>query len=259
MSERAAAALVVLVGVLTGCGGGDETDAVRVEATEYAYELPDRVDGGLVAMELSNGGDEVHEWAFGRLRDGRSEAEFRQELLGGKLQDFSTIDPVASVPAVTPGTSVGLARELEPGTYLLFCRMPAPSRHAHYQLGMIDSFIVEGTSASDPPSADGVIAARERGFRVPALGPGTHTLELRNTADDPREFKLLSLRQGKEPKDLQAWFGNRFRGEPPADLLGIVGPLLPGEVAYATVSFEAGRTYHLFDGPHRVAAHFDVG
>jgi len=252
-----AVGVVALFGSLAGCGGGSDSDAVQVEATEYAYEMPDRIEGGLVTMEFTNSGDEVHEWAFGRLEPGGSEAEFRRELLAGNVQRLGSIDEVAGVFAMTPGATLTLARELEPGRYVIYCSMPAP-RHAHFQFGMIRGFGVEGVSDAGPPDVDGTITAREDAIVVPALGPGTHTLRFENAADDPREFKLLSLKPGQGVQELERWFEDRLRGDPPADLLGGIGQLLPGEIAYVTLTFEAGRRYHLFDGVHRVAVRFDV-
>ena len=257
-----AAAISVGIGVLlcavAGCGGSSGDDVVRVEATEYAYEMPDRIKGGLVTMEFTNTGDEVHEWALGRLKPGRSESEFRAELLAGKIQHLDSVDGVGGVPAMTPGATVTLTRELRPGRYVFFSTMPASTGQADFQLGMIRTFDVEGASAAEPPAVDGTITARKDGFDVPALGAGTHTLRLENAAGDSREFKLLSLTPGKRPEDLERWFQNRFRGDPPADLLGILGRLAPGDEAYVTITLEAGRRYDLFDGPHRVAARFRV-
>jgi hypothetical protein len=249
----------VLLGPVAGCGGGSGDGAVRVEATEYAYDMPDRVTGGLVTMEFANTGDRMHEWALGRLKPGRSEADFRQELLTGKVLHPQSIDQVAGIPAMTPGGSLTLTRRLEPGRYVFYSTMPAANGYADFQLGMIQGFEVEGDSGAEPPDVDGTIVARDKSFDVPSLGPGTHTLRLRNAADDAREFLLLSLKPGQRPADLERWFRGQFRGDPPADLLGIVGPIPPGAEAYATVTFEAGRTYHLFDQAHKVAAHFRVG
>jgi hypothetical protein len=250
--------ICVLLWASAGCGGGSDGDVVQVEGEEYAYQMPDRVDGGFVTMEFSNSGDEVHEWALGRLKPGRSEADLRRDLFAGNVQNPGSIDDVAGVPAMTPGASLTIARELEPGQYVFFCSMPAPNGQAHFQLGMIRSFVIEGATDAKPPDVDGTITAREASFEMPTLEPGTHTLQLENAADDPREFKLLSLKPGERPRDLERWFEERFRGDPPADLLGVVGTIPPGSTAYATIAFEAGRTYHLFDGPHRVAARFQI-
>ena len=152
---------------------------------------------------------------------------------------------------MTPGASLLLTRELEPGQYAFYCSMPASKRLAYFQLGMVRGFEVAGTSDAEPPDVDGTITVREDSIQVPAIEAGTRTFELENTADGVRELKLLSLRPGQKPADLEAWFANRFVGEPPADMLGVLGKLAPGESAYATITFESGRTYHLFDGPSR--------
>jgi len=255
-----AVAIGVLVSLVAGCvGGGSDAGAVRVEATEYAYDMPERVEGGLVTMEFANAGDRVHEWALGRLKSGRTEADFRRELLAGKVLHLESVDHIAGIPAMTPGGSLTLIRWLDPGRYVFYSKMPAPNGYADFQLGMIRWFDVESESGATHPDVDGTIVARDDGFDVPPLGPGTHTLRLQNAADDPREFLLLSLKPGERPTDLDRWFRGRFRGDPPADLLGIVGQLPPGGDAYAIVTFDAGRKYHLFDGPHKVAARFWVG
>ena len=260
LKDYATAAWIgILLVPLAGCGGSSQTGAVRVEATEYAYEMPDRVEGGLVTMEFVNTGDQVHEWALGRLKAGHSEAELRQELLAGDIQSPSSIEDSGGVPATTPGGSLTLTRRLRPGRYVFYCTMPGPKGYADFQVGMIRAFDVEGESNAEPPDVDGTITAREDGFVVPSLAPGTHTFRLENAASSPREFKLLSLRPGQRSADLERWFGNRFRGDPPADLLGIVDALPPGGEAYATITLDAGRRYNLFDGPHEVAARFQVG
>ena len=244
---------------LAACGGDSASDdVVRVEATDSAFEMPEHIVGGLVTMEFVNAGEYVHEWALGRLREGRSVDDLRAELTSGGIANLESIEDVGGVPAMTPGATLLLTRELEPGRYAFYCSMPASRRLAFFQLGMVRGFEAAGTSDAGPPDVDGTITMRDDSIEVPAIGAGTRTLELENAADGVRELKLLSLRPGRKPADLAPWFGDRFAGEPPADLLGVLGKLAPGETAYATIDFEAGRTYHLFDGPSRVAARFEV-
>jgi hypothetical protein len=244
---------------LAGCGGDSGSDdVVRVEATDSSFEMPEHVVGGLVTMEFVNAGEHVHEWALGRLKEGRSAEDLRTELTTGGIANVESIEDVGGVPAMTPGASLLLARQLEPGQYAFFCTMPASPRLAYFQLGMVRGFEVAGTSEAEPPTVDGTITMRSESIEVPAIEAGTPTLRLENKADEEREFKLLSLEPGKRAPDLEAWFANRFAGEPPADLLGVLGKLAPGETAYATLAFESGRTYHLFDQSHAVTARFDV-
>jgi hypothetical protein len=257
-----AASISIVLGLslwMAGCGGDSaQTDVVRVEATDSTFEMPEHIEGGLVTMEFVNAGEHVHEWALGRLREGRTLEDLRAELATGDILNLESIEDVGGVPAMTPGATLRLARELGPGQYAFFCSMPASPRLAYFQLGMVRGFEVAGTSDAGPPKVDGTITVRGDSIEVPAIEAGSPTLALENAAGGVRELKLLSLRPGKKPADLEAWFGDRFVGEPPADMLGVLGKLEPGETAYATIAFEAGRTYHLFDGPSRVAARFEV-
>jgi hypothetical protein len=258
---RAAAistALGLSLWLVAGCGGDSGDDVVRVEATESSYEMPEQIEGGLTTMEFVNAGDQVHEWALVRLKPGRSEADLRTELLTGTTGDFDSADDVGGVPAMTPGATLRLTRELEAGQYVFYCTMPASDERAHFQSGMIRGFEVAGASDAEPPDVGGTITVRDTSIDVPAIAAGTQTLRLVNAADDVRELKLLSLKPGKRPADLERWFDDRFRGDPPADIVGVIGKLAPGETAYATIAFESGRTYHLFDGPHEVAVRFQV-
>ena len=53
--------------VVAGCGddSGDGS-AVVVTATDFAYDMPDEVTGGLVTMKMVNEGVEPHEYALVR-------------------------------------------------------------------------------------------------------------------------------------------------------------------------------------------------
>jgi hypothetical protein len=259
-SVLGAASISIVLGLSlggAGCGGDSaQADVVRVEATDSAFEMPEHIEGGLVTMEFVNAGEHVHEWALGRLKKDRSVDDFRAELTTGGIASVESIEDVGGVPAMTPGATLLLARELVPGRYAFYCSMPASPRLAFFQLGMVRGFEVAGMSDAAPPDVDGTITAHARRFDVPELAPGTHTLRLENAAGDPREFKLLSLKPGQTAQELELWFDGRFRGDPPADLLGVLGKLQPGETAYATITIEEGRTYHLVDQPHLVSARF---
>jgi hypothetical protein len=47
-----------------------KTNVVQVQATEYAFSMPDRVTGGVITFEMANIGGLPHEFAFGRLDEG---------------------------------------------------------------------------------------------------------------------------------------------------------------------------------------------
>lgn len=49
---------------VASCGDGGGPEAITVTATEYAYDMPDQVDGGVVKMNFVNEGAVPHEFAL---------------------------------------------------------------------------------------------------------------------------------------------------------------------------------------------------
>ena len=74
MSRWLAAVLALVALAAAGCGGSDNGTAepVAVEGSEYAYVMPDEIDGGVVAMRFRNSGKEPHEFSLSRIDDGHT-------------------------------------------------------------------------------------------------------------------------------------------------------------------------------------------
>jgi len=169
-------------------------------AREYAYVMPDRIVGGVVSMEFVNAGDELHEFALGRLAPGVTPEQARQELTDGDGDPGpELVEDIGGVPFLTPGKRVTVTRKLSEGTYVLLCFIPAPDGRPHIEHGMIRSFKIEGDSGKDLPKPDAVIIARTARFDVPVLHAGRQTIELRNAAREDRGFVLMGLKPGKTP------------------------------------------------------------
>jgi uncharacterized cupredoxin-like copper-binding protein len=242
---------------LASCGDDGESEGITVSATEYAYDMPDRVDGGVVKMNFVNEGAVPHEFGLGRLDKGKTLADLDAVLKAGK-EPPSWAHDVAGVPAMTTGEEISITRDLEPGTYAFLCFIPTKGGKTHYDLGMKHEFTVEGASDEELPEADGVIAAGEDSFDVPEVTAGSQTLELRNEASEPREFNLASLNPGKTRADAEAWFRSGFSGQPPLQLLGAMQSIPPSTSVFLTADFEAGRTYLVSDEENGIQREFTV-
>lgn len=251
-------ATVLLVLFLAACGGHTGTETVHVEGSEYAYVMPQSIEGGVVAMEFANVGEEPHEYAMGRLRPGKTLDDFRNELnSGGDEEPTSSVD-VGGVPLLSPGEQVTITRSLQPGTYVLICFVPAPDGKTHFEHGMIGSFEVEGDSGEELPEPDATIVAHEDRYDVPELGSGTQVVELRNAASAPREFNLLRLNSGKTIADAQKWFDSGANGPAPLAFLGAMQSISPGTSVFLTLDFEPGGHYVLAEEEHGFRAEFTV-
>jgi uncharacterized cupredoxin-like copper-binding protein len=244
-------------GALASCGDDGGGDGITVTATEYAYDMPDQVDGGVVKMNFVNEGAVPHEFALTRLDEGKTLADVDAVLKAGK-EPPSWAHDVAGVPPMTTGAEVSITRDLQAGTYAFLCFIPTEGGKTHYDLGMKHEFTVEGDSGEQPPEADGVITAGEDSFDVPEVTAGSQTLELRNGASEPREFNLASLNPGKTRADAGAWFRSGFSGEAPLQLLGAMQSIPPDTSVFLTADFEAGRTYVVSDQENGIQQEFTI-
>lgn len=264
---RRTTALLGTVAILAGCGGttestgneskpADELAAVRVAAREYAFVMPDRIVGGVVSMEFVNAGNELHEFALGRLAPGLTLEDVRQDLIDGADVPDKRLEDIGGVNFLTAGERVTVTRKLREGTYVLSCYIPAPDGRPHIQLGMIRSFTIAGDSGKDLPKPDAVISARAARFDVPVLHAGRQTIELRNAAQGDRGFVLMALEPGKTPRDADAWFETDGTGPAPVTFPGGMQSIPPGTSVFEELRLEAGTTYYLLEDEHGLRATF---
>jgi uncharacterized cupredoxin-like copper-binding protein len=265
-TPRTVACLVATALLATGaagCGGDDETpkaktNTVSVKGTEYAFLMPDTVVGGVVTMRVSNTGRELHEYAIGRLKQGKTLADVRREL--GSGQEPRSAEKVAGVPGLSPGKAIAITRRLRPGKYFFLCGVPSPEGVPHHELGMLKEFEVVGSSGAEPPQPDATVTAGDKAMEVPALRAGRQTLELKNAASGPREFELLELKPGSTLKDVAAFFE---RGRPdlkasPTTFLGAIQTIAPGESVLLQLSLKSGGRYVFQDPDHGLVTQFSV-
>jgi len=243
--------LAVAFGV-AGCGGeGDEAQPVDVQGDEYAFVMPDEAEGGVVRFNVSNTGEELHEYALGRLDEGKTLDDVKEALKSGDGDPPEWFVDVGGVPLLSPGEELGLTRELEAGTYVFLCFIPSPKGVPHVELGMLKSFRLTGDSGASLPEPDAVIVANDAGYDVPEIAAGEQTIELRNSDDREREFFLVALEPGTDIDDLDQYFEQFFgQGEqklPPAQFHGAMQTIPAGTSVFIDVNLEAGVEYTLND------------
>jgi hypothetical protein len=250
---RALAPLTLAFAVAAaGCGGNaSDVNVVEVRGDEYAYLMPERIDGGVVTMEFSNTGKELHEYALARLTSGKTLDDLRPLLENpeeaAKSGPPPWLDDIGGVPALSPGEEIAITRRLEPGAYVMLCFVPAPDGRPHIALGMARGFEVEGDAGAELPETDAVVTATDQGYELPELEAGRQTIELRNAAKRDREFYLLAPEPGVTLKEIEAWGESGFKGAPLATFLGALQSIPGGTSVYLTVELEPGKRYLLFD------------
>ena len=106
--------LVLLIVAAAGCGGsGSDGNSVDVQGDEYAFVMPDEAEGGVVTFNISNVGGGFHEYALGRLDEGKTLDDVKAVLADGSGDVPEWFTDVGGVPVLSPGEELGLTRELD--------------------------------------------------------------------------------------------------------------------------------------------------
>lgn len=268
MRKTAIASGLAALGLLSGaCGGGtdtagrsepvrERTNTVKVDLAEYSYDAPKEVTGGPVTFELSNSGKEPHELALVKLARGKTTDDFVAALRAGK--DVAWAEDFGGVPVLSPGLSTTFTRELDEGNWLFICMLPSAEGQPHAAHGMLHQFRVNGESNAPLPQQDFTVSVDEKGFSVPAIPAGRHTVELRNDGSKPHELALMSYEPGKSERDLGKWFESGYKTAAPALFPGGVQAIEPGVSVFMDIEFQSGRSYRFEDFPNQLSTVVDV-
>ena len=252
--------LIAIVGstavLLTSCSsdgeGGtspsppSEATTVEVGATEYSFDVPAEVAGGVVRMSFTNTGGLPHEFAFARIEQGKTEADVKAVIESGE-EPPDWAEDIAGVPALSPGESITVTRTLEPGSYAFLCFFPDPEGTPHANLGMYEVFTIAGDTGLTLPDPDATITATDDGLQVPALSAGEQTVQFLNDGTKPHELVLAALEPGKGLKDIDGWIEGGYQGEPPVTFLGGMQTIPSGESLFLTIELEPGVEYTAVD------------
>jgi plastocyanin len=251
------ASTVLLLAACSSGGGGatpspsasespEAAATVNVSATEYAFDVPSEVQGGVVTMTFANVGGLPHEFALARIEEGKTEADVAA-VVESPQEPPDWMQDVAGVPGLSPGESVTVTRTLEPGTYVFLCFFPDPEGTPHASLGMHEVFTIAGDTGAALPEPDATITATDAGLQVPTFSPGEQTVEFENGGTEPHELFLAAFASGKGVDDVDRWFESGFQGEPPATFLGGMQTIPAGESVFLTIDLESGVEYTALD------------
>ena len=239
--------------LLAACGGNDpKTNAVELRGDEYAFVLPETIEGGWTTLELANTGREPHEFALAKLGAGRTIADVKRYLADPNSQQQPPprwVQIRAGIPTLDGGEKAALTQKLDPGRYVLLCFLDAPDGKSHIEHGMLREFVVEGDAGAETPEADATLTLGAA-LAAPTLEAGERTIELRNENEAPSSVFLTAFEPGKTEKDLTRWEERGMPGLAPARFLGGAIDVPPHASVYLTFRFERGREYTLLDDEH---------
>jgi hypothetical protein len=248
---------LVLVG-LTACGGegspppdGSSSSAeaapreVRFVASDFAFEGPDTIEGGMLKVVLENAGETWHHLQLVRLPDGWSVDDF-QEAMTSVQPGSPAVDWFVDAGGVSPprqGGSASVTMMVEPGEYAVLCLIDTPDHVPHFMKGMIRPLTVtapSGPPAELPPS-DMTLTLVDYAFSFsePPTS-GSHVIRVVNAAEQPHEVAILRFAPGKTMDDLMAWSAT-YEGPAPAEPVGGVTGFGPGRTVVMEVDLIPGE------------------
>jgi uncharacterized cupredoxin-like copper-binding protein len=106
-------------------------DTLEVSAIDYAFEgMPAEVDAGMVAVDLTNKGKEMHEMVVFRKNDDAGKSF--DEIFGMDEADAQKLLTTKGATFAAPGESSTALLDLsEPGDYIALCFIPVGSTPDH--------------------------------------------------------------------------------------------------------------------------------
>ena len=210
---------------------------IVVTATDFSFDVPERVEAGLVTIRLVNRGETMHHAQLLRLDDGHTVADLRAALAAG--DDPAWAKPMGGPNVILPGMEARASVVLRAGGYAWVCWLGA-GESSHVAQGMVHGMTVEGAGGGELPRPTALVRLSDYDFAIdPPLSAGNHVIRVRNTASQPHELVLVRLQPGRTAEDLLAWLETE-EGPPPGMPIGGVVGLAQGEANNIEVTLEPG-------------------
>lgn len=221
-----------------------KTPEVTITAKEYAFDLPESIEGGVVTLKLSNTGNEPHMAMLFRLNEGVTLDQFNAALKEPNPSGVFALGNFASgVNTTPPGATQATTLDLKAGDYAVL-DFGAGEDHVPYMAkGMLKPFKVTAGSSTAEPASDVAVTLKEYTFEMPTeLKAGAHTLKVSNQGTQSHEMILFKLAEGKTLADLHTFLSNpEPSGPPPGEEVGGALPMAAGMRAWTTVDLKPGN------------------
>jgi hypothetical protein len=215
---------------------------INVVATDYAFEMPDTILGGVVIMNLENRGKELHHVTLVKLDEGRSIENFMAAMQQPGPPP-SWMKFVGGPNPAGPGQTITAASILTPGNYLAICFIPSPDGAPHVAKGMVRPFTVTGKDsiAAVLPAATDTIRLTDYDFKPSRpLTKGKRSFIVQNAGPQAHELVVVKLAPGKTIEDFGKWAEAGLAGPPPASPVGGVATMDAGRTARFTADLTPG-------------------
>ena len=275
---RRVSGLTVLAGFLCSSTllaqeASDGPPVLEVTARDYELQTPaTEIPSGWTTVEVTNEGEETHELQFRRLPDGASYSDLTrylgvidtlgQDLKAGIIDSaealkalkrhrpawFSEEKLVGGSGMLGPNRSATTTIHLEPGTYALLCAVRDSAGKSHVSRGMRRKMTVtaESSGATSPDPDVKMALAHYEMTTTGRMSAGEQTVAVHfgdrsDMLESPFQgVHLVRLEENTSVKEVVEWTVD-YTTPAPADFMGGIIAMPPGNTAYLTVDLEPGR------------------
>jgi hypothetical protein len=244
------AAVAMLSGAVRANVDGPKTAkpaVVTVTAMDYAFQAPDTIAAGLTTIRLVNKGPDFHHVWLMKLDAGKRLTDLAEAMkTPGPLPKWAT--NVGGPNSPMPGGVALATLDLEPGTYVMACVIPAmKDGQPHFMKGMVKEVTVTPSrggvvQAGQPlPAADVTMTLSDYDFSVSKpITAATRTIHVRNTAEQTHEVVFIKLNPGVTAKQFVE-AAEKPQGPPPGMIVGGITGIAKGRTNDLTMTFTPGE------------------
>jgi uncharacterized cupredoxin-like copper-binding protein len=142
-----------------------------------------------------------------------------------------------------PGALADGTVNLEAGSYVIVCHIPAADGVPHSAKGMYKALTVTPNAApAAEPTADVTMTLRDYDFAFSApLTAGRQTVRIVNEAEQFHEAFIARLLPGRTAAEALKWVETGMQGPPPMELVGGATGLAKGRGMQFTADFTPGE------------------
>ncbi len=241
---------LVCIIALSACGGSAsqtptatsiQMPAITVQARDDIFQIPTKVQAGLVSITLNNDGPSPHQATVLRLHNNVDYQTFQKTLNSNLVASLQMVDFVGGVDTIGPKQSQVAILKLTAGQYAIVCYVQGPDGQAHYMHGMITPLVVTDPAISAvTPQEDNTLTLADYNFTfTQPLSTKVTMLKVINNGPQIHEFVLVKIAPNKTYTDVLN-FLKKPSGIPPFADDGGMAALSPLQYGWIKLHLQPG-------------------
>ena len=175
-------------------------EPVTITATDFAYEAPATIPGGMTEFEFVNAGELSHSLVITQLPADKTMDDLIEVLTAEEAAIPEWLSFPGGIGGIEPGTSATATINMAPGSYVIFSfEQDSADNVPDFAKGMMQALEVTDVAAAQAaaPEADVTVDLEE--FAFISSGPfqsGQQVVHVKNTGQQLHEMLVMRLADG---------------------------------------------------------------